>query len=74
MKRYLRTIFFVCCVVISAECIKLEEKYTWQQLEYAWPSDVVKQQAIQSGRYKIEDNLPLGLDVWRDKLFITVPR
>lgn len=74
MKRYLRTIFFVVCIVISSECIKLDEKYAWQQLEYAWPSEVVKQQAIQSGAYKIEDNLPLGLDVWKDKLFITVPR
>lgn len=74
MKRYLRTIFFVLCVVVSSECIKLQEKYAWQELSYAWPSDVIKQQAIQTGKYKVEDNLPLGLDVWRDKLFITVPR
>jgi len=64
----------VLCIVIASECIKFEEKYAWQQLEYAWPSDMVKQLAIQSGKYKVEDNLPLGLDVWRDKLFITVPR
>lgn len=74
MRRYLRTIFSVLCIIISSECIKLDQKYAWQQLEYAWPSEAVKQQAIESGRYKIEDNLPLGLDVWQDKLFITVPR
>ncbi|KAJ6649551.1 Protein yellow [Pseudolycoriella hygida] len=75
MRRYLRTILLVLlCTVIAIECIKLEEKYCWQQLEYAWPSESVKEQAIQSGKYKVEDNLPLGLDVWKDKLFITVPR
>lgn len=76
MRRYLRTFFLICCVVISTKCIKLEEKYAWQQLEYAWPSDNAKQQAIQNGKYKIEDNLPLGLDIdlKRERLFITVPR
>lgn len=74
MRRYLRTLFSVLCIVIASECIKLDEKFAWQQLEYAWPSEVAKQQAIQNGKYIIEDNLPLGLDVWNDKLFITVPR
>lgn len=54
--------------------IKLEQKYRWKEVSYDWPSEAAKDDAIASGRYKIENNLPLGLDVWKDKLFITVPR
>lgn len=52
----------------------MEQKYRWKEVSYAWPSEAAKDDAISSGRYKIENNLPLGLDVWKDKLFITVPR
>lgn len=54
--------------------IKLEQKYRWKEVSFAWPSEAAKDEAISSGRYKISNNLPLGLDVWKDKLFITVPR
>lgn len=61
---------FVCAI----EGVKLEQKYQWQELQFAWPSEEMKQEALRTGRYKVENNLPLGLDVWKDKLFITVPR
>lgn len=55
-------------------CVKLEQKYLWQELEFAWPSESAREEAVTSGRYKVDHNLPLGLDIWNDKLFITVPR
>jgi len=58
----------------SIQCIKLEQKFLWKEIEFAWPSEAAREQAITSGRYKPENNLPLGLDIWHDKLFITVPR
>lgn len=58
----------------TATAIKLQERFAWQELEYAWPSPEAKQKAIDSGVYTPANNLPLGMDVWRDKLFITVPR
>lgn len=64
-------------LILGAACAaakKLEEKYSWKELEFAWPSEEVKQEAIRSGKYIESHNLPLGLDVWKDKLFITVPR
>lgn len=65
-------VLFVVCVhsVLS----KLQPKYQWKEVEYDWPSPQAKEAAIASGRYKPENNLPLGLDVWQNKLFITVPR
>lgn len=60
--------------VAAADAIKLQERFAWQELEYAWPSPEAKQKAIETGVYTPANNLPLGMDVWRDKLFITVPR
>ena len=53
---------------------KLEEKYAWKHLNFAWPTEQAMLNAIKSGKYIIENNLPLGLDLWKNKLFVTVPR
>jgi hypothetical protein len=45
--------------------------YKWKQMEYDWPNEEMK--SIFS-HYKQEDNLPLGLEVAGDRIFITVPR
>lgn len=58
----------------TIKSIKLEPKYLWKEVDFAWPSEQVKNQALDSGSYVVANNLPLGLDIWRDKLFITVPR
>jgi hypothetical protein len=67
-------LIFVLAVVACVSGKKLEEKFSWKELEFAWPSEEDKQEAIKSGKYIESNNLPLGLDVWNDKLFITVPR
>ncbi|KFB45517.1 AGAP010280-PA-like protein [Anopheles sinensis] len=56
------------------EGVKLKEKFKWREVSYAWPSEETKQEALRSGNYIVHNNLPLGLERWRDKLFITVPR
>lgn len=70
----MKFIFVLVAVVASAAGKKLEEKFSWKELEFNWPSEEVKQEAIRSGKYVESNNLPLGLDVWKNKLFITVPR
>lgn len=67
-------IVLVLAVVAGTAVGKLDEKFSWKELDFAWPSEEIKQEAIKSGRYIESHNLPLGLDVWKDKLFITVPR
>jgi hypothetical protein len=60
--------------VFYATCDRLQEKFAWKQLEFDWPSESAKEQAIQSGQYIPINNLPVGIEVWRNKLFMTVPR
>lgn len=57
--------------IVSA---KLVEKYSWKQLVFDWPSNEAEQQAKTSGHYIPENNLPLGIERWGDKFFVTVPR
>jgi hypothetical protein len=52
---------------------RLEERYAWKQLEFDWPTGQ-REEKIASGKYKPENNLPVGIEVWRNKLFMTIPR
>lgn len=54
--------------------IKLRGQFRWKELSFDWPSDFVRNVAIDNKQYIPENNMPLGLDIWKDKLFITVPR
>lgn len=53
---------------------KLVPKFTWNQVDWEFPSEKVKQQLIDSGDYNIENALPVGIERYQDKLFVSVPR
>lgn len=61
-------------LVLIVNCTKLEEKYVWEEVDFAWPSAEYKENAIKSGKYIESHNLPLGLEVWKNKMFVTIPR
>uniref|UniRef100_A0A1A9WET6 Protein yellow n=1 Tax=Glossina brevipalpis TaxID=37001 RepID=A0A1A9WET6_9MUSC len=65
--------FSLILIVLTIEA-KLIEKFSWKQTEFDWPNPEAKQKAIESGQYIVENNLPLGVERWQNKLFITVPR
>lgn len=53
---------------------KLQERYNWNQLDFAFPSQTIKDQAIASGDYIPTNGLPVGVEHWGNKLFVSVPR
>ncbi|XP_022161165.1 protein yellow-like isoform X1 [Myzus persicae] len=63
-----------CTCAVWSVNDRLREVYSWKQMDFAFPDQRTRQAAIASGEYVQANNLPLGLEVWRDKLFITVPR
>lgn len=65
--------FTLVLVVLIVEA-KLKEKFSWKQMEFDWPNPGAEQKAIKSGQYIVENNLPLGVERWQNKLFITIPR
>lgn len=69
-----RFVFFVLCGTFCESALKMKEKYSWKELSFAWPLDDLKQEAIKSGKYIEKNNFPTSFDVWKDKMFIAVPR
>lgn len=53
---------------------RLQEVFSWSQLDFVFPDQQTREAAIASGEYIQANNMPVGLEVWRDKLFLTVPR
>lgn len=71
---YCLGIVAIVATVYMVDAVKLKEKFKWREVEFDWPSQEAKQEAISTGKYVASNNLPLGLERWHDKLFITVPR
>ena len=66
----MKLLFFI----IACAAAKLDVKYAWKEIDFSWPSEVIKQEAIRSGKYYAKNNVPLGIEVWKDKVFVTIPR
>ncbi|CAH0555325.1 unnamed protein product [Brassicogethes aeneus] len=67
-------VLVVAVATFASGAQKLETVYEWKEVEFAWPSEEAKANAIKEGQYISANNLPLGLDRWKDKLFVTVPK
>ncbi|XP_070151673.1 yellow-y [Polyergus mexicanus] len=52
----------------------LWERFTWKTMDFAYPDRRSRNLAIASGEYVPENSLPVGIEIWRNKLFVTVPR
>ncbi|CAG9838937.1 unnamed protein product [Diabrotica balteata] len=58
-----------------AVCVqKLQEHFQWNILDYEFPTEAIRRNALLTGRFKPENNLPVGIEIWQDKLFVSVPR
>lgn len=59
---------------VTQAAYKLQERYSWNQLDFAFPNDRLKEQAIASGDYIPQNALPVGIEHYGNRLFVTVPR
>uniref|UniRef100_A0A146LMT8 Protein yellow n=1 Tax=Lygus hesperus TaxID=30085 RepID=A0A146LMT8_LYGHE len=53
---------------------KLKEVFRWKQMDFQFADEAARNASIASGEFKHSNNLPLGIEVWEDKVFLTVPR
>lgn len=58
--------------IVTADHLKVE--YQWKQIDFEYPSVGERQAAIQSGNFIQENVIPVGLEVYKNRLFITLPR
>lgn len=70
-------IFFAIfsCLTSSTRAIdNLRVVFQWRQLDFNYASDEERNDAIARGDFVPENNLPLGLEVYGERIFVTVPR
>lgn len=72
---FLKQMWFVLIFVkITIAMDNLRVAYQWKIIDYDFPTDQDRRIAINNREFIPENNLPLGLEVFGDRLFITVPR
>nr|NP_476792.1 yellow [Drosophila melanogaster]P09957.1 RecName: Full=Protein yellow; Flags: Precursor [Drosophila melanogaster]AAM54038.1 yellow protein [P-element transformation vector pP{wHy}]WOT18130.1 yellow [Cloning and transformation vector pHACKy-GAL4_nlsLexA::GADfl]prf//1303224A yellow gene [Drosophila sp. (in: flies)]AAF45497.1 yellow [Drosophila melanogaster]QCT24307.1 yellow [Drosophila melanogaster] len=64
----------ITLVTPSWAAYKLQERYSWSQLDFAFPNTRLKDQALASGDYIPQNALPVGVEHFGNRLFVTVPR
>ncbi|CAL7951443.1 unnamed protein product [Xylocopa violacea] len=57
-----------------AKCQDFKIIHAWNYVEYNFPNDTIQDTLISNGDYIPENNMPLGMHIWDDKVFVTVPR
>lgn len=65
------------CVVlfaIVAKADQLKVEYQWKKIDFEYPSAEERDAAIQNGEFIEENVIPVGLEVYKNRLFITLPR
>ncbi|XP_044257921.1 protein yellow [Tribolium madens] len=67
-------VFSIIFIKITDSTIKLQEQFSWSALDYKYKDDFERSKAIRTKRFVPENNLPVGIEVWNEKLFVTVPR
>lgn len=46
----------------------------WNTLHYDWPDEIQKTESLDNGTYIPKNNFLRRLRLWRDKMFVTIPR
>lgn len=52
----------------------LRVAYHWKQVDFNYPSAAARANAISSGSFIPENVIPVGLEVYKTRLFLTLPR
>lgn len=48
--------------------------FEWRTIDFAYPTAEQRAEAVRSGAFVPENNLPLGVDRWQERVFVTLPR
>ena len=71
-------IYLLINVLLSAVLVhsndNLSVAYEWKEIDFEFRSKEVREEAIQSKQFIPENVIPVGLEVYKTRLFITLPR
>lgn len=52
----------------------LRVAFQWKQVDFNYPSEALRRAALASGSFVPENVIPVGLEVYKSRLFLTLPR
>lgn len=52
----------------------LKIAFQWKIMDFEYPSQQARQEAISSKSFVAENVIPIGLEVYKNRLFVTLPR
>lgn len=56
------------------DSVEFKDYFTWGQIDLEYPNQESKQMSLKTGKFIPINNLPLGLEVWKNKLFLSLPQ
>lgn len=70
------SIFTIIIISLLATCwaSNLEIKYQWKTIDFDYGSPEKQKEAIDRGSFIPNNAIPVGLDIYKDRLFLTLPR
>ncbi|XP_030766075.1 protein yellow-like [Sitophilus oryzae] len=71
---YFNVLFCYCCHGYFNENYGFGIEYQWVYLNYTWPSPAHYQWAISTKTYIPQNNAPVGIKIYRNLLFVSIPR
>lgn len=67
-------LLLVGLTAVSGQKNPFQPLFSWKQVDWNFPNDSMRESYKTAGDFIPSSNVPLGVNVWQDKLFITVPR
>lgn len=67
-------LLFCYLIPLASAAVKFQETFAWNVMDWNYPDQASRQQAISSGALIPENALPVGIERWKNKLFVSVPR
>lgn len=74
MKTLITAVTLLAALATVNCTLKLQEVFAWNILDYHFPDEHTRMREIRTKRFIPENNLPVGIEIWQDKLFVSVPR
>lgn len=73
-KMLLKICLILAVVTISRCNDNLRVAYQWKEMDFEYQSSSDRQRAIETKAFIPENVMPVGLEVYQNRLFITLPR
>lgn len=62
----------IACAAYANDNLRVA--YEWKQIDFEYPSQQDRDAAISNGAFRQENVIPVGIEVYKNRLFFTLPR